>query len=134
MAPGGPGERMSIDEATRRLSGFRDRINGPTIMAALQVGGLNIQNRWKQYIRERAFETGTYERSVHMEEGELGADHATVDLGTDIVDDPYPFYLEFGTVNMAARPTARPAMDEEGDNAWNDFVQALEIIAMQELS
>lgn len=125
----GRGSTMSPQQAADRLGRFGDAISDPrAMMAALMAGGLLIQNRWKELIRDRFYETGTYMRSVHMEEGEQRSGFAEVLLGTDIVDDPYPFYGEFGTVNMEARPTARPAMDEEADNAFEAFVNAMDTI------
>ena len=32
----------------------------------------------------------------------------TVVVGTSLVDPPYPYFLEYGTSRMAARPSARP--------------------------
>lgn len=124
------GTSMTPQQAADRLGKFGDAISDPKLLtAALMAGGLLIQNRWKDLVRERFFETGTYMRSIHMEEGDAHRGFAEVLLGTDIIDDPYPFYGEFGTEHMAARPTARPAMDEEGDNAWAAFVEALELVA-----
>ena len=126
----GTGLSMTPQQAADRLAKFGNAIQDPTLlMAALMTGGLLIQNRWKDLVRERFFETGTYMRSIHMEEAEKRPGFAELHLGTDIIDDPYPFYGEFGTEHMAARPTARPAMDEEGDNAWMAFVEALEVVA-----
>ena len=39
----------------------------------------------------------------------LAAMEATASIGTNLVDPPYPYFLEFGTVNMPAYPAARPA-------------------------
>lgn len=33
-------------------------------------------------------------------------------IGTDLVDPPYPYFLEYGTSRMPAYPAARPAFDE----------------------
>jgi hypothetical protein len=41
----------------------------------------------------------------------------TAHVGTDLVDPPYPYFLEYGTSRMAARPSARPAFDEMKDTA-----------------
>lgn len=130
----GGGKHMTVDEAVARLEAFgRAMGNSENLMAALMAGGLLLENRWKELVRERFYETGTYMRSIHMEPGAQREGFAEVLLGTDIVDDPYPFYGEFGTVNMAARPTARPAIDEQGNAAWEAFVSALDTIAEQML-
>lgn len=134
LAGVGGGEHMTVDQAIARLEAFNRAMgSSDNLMAALMAGGLLLQNRWKELVRERFYETGTYMRSIHMEPGEQREGFAEVLLGTDIVDDPYPFYGEFGTRYMAARPTARPAIDEQGDAAWNAFVAALDTIAEQML-
>ena len=35
-----------------------------------------------------------------------------VTVGTNLSDPPYPYFLEFGTSRMYARPSARPAFEE----------------------
>jgi len=40
-----------------------------------------------------------------------------VTVGTDLVDPPYPYFLEFGTSRMSARPSARPAFEESKGQA-----------------
>ena len=42
----------------------------------------------------------------------LGAAAHTAHVGTDLVDPPYPYFLEYGTSRMPAYPAARPAWDE----------------------
>ncbi len=34
-------------------------------------------------------------------------------IGTNLTDPPYPFFLEFGTSRMSARPAGRPAFEEK---------------------
>jgi len=48
---------------------------------------------------------------------DLGAEAMTAEIGTDLADPPYPFYLEYGTSKMPAYPSARPAFDEMKDTA-----------------
>jgi len=75
---------------------------------ALKAGGLVIQNQWKRNIVDMgAVLTGTYLRSVSMEQ--TGPNEVTI--GSDIIDPPYPEYVEFGTSRMEARPAARNAID-----------------------
>lgn len=47
----------------------------------------------------------------------MGTAAVTAIIGTDIVNPPYPFFLEYGTSRMPAYPSARPAYDEMGDTA-----------------
>lgn len=47
----------------------------------------------------------------------LGAAAHTAEVGTDLTDPPYPFFLEYGTSRMPAYPAARPAWDEMGETA-----------------
>lgn len=42
-------------------------------------------------------------------------------VGSTLREPPYPFYLEFGTLNMEARPFMRPALDAIGPK----YLQAL---------
>ena len=48
---------------------------------------------------------------------ELAGQSAEATVGTNLVSPPYPYFLEFGTSRMAARPSARPAFDESKDEA-----------------
>jgi len=45
----------------------------------------------------------------------MGAAEMTAAIGTDLIDPPYPFFLEYGTSRMPAYPSARPAFDEMKD-------------------
>lgn len=80
--------------------------------AALKTGALTIQNRWKERVLSDAYKTGNYMRSIQVGEPEISATHARVEIGTDITNPPYPFFLEYGTSRMSARPTMTPAFDE----------------------
>jgi hypothetical protein len=53
-----------------------------------------------------------------QELGDLGRHGGmTAVIGTDLVDPPYPYFLEYGTSRMGARPSARPAYDEMSSTA-----------------
>ncbi len=50
------------------------------------------------------------------------------DIGTSLVDPPYPYFLEYGTVKMSARPSARPAFfvaQHEAEQAGTAALRAL---------
>lgn len=119
---------------------------GPEDMkTAVTAGALPIVNAWKE---KAPWETGTYRRSVHIggvtqpEAGgddshvkqreavpdpEVDATHVLVTIGTDIVDPPYPWFLENGTSRMGARPSAQPAWDENKDRAQEEIAAVLRL-------
>lgn len=41
--------------------------------------------------------------------GRLESQDGYADIGTSLVDPPYPYFLEYGTSRMEPRPAARPA-------------------------
>lgn len=118
---------------------------------ALVAGALVIQNEWKM---RTPYRTGTYRRSIHIgghtelssdfraprEKGtgrapagarrDLGARSAAgtaqarVIVGTNLVDPPYPVFLEEGTSKMSARPSAGPAFDAKKDEAVREIGEA----------
>jgi len=115
------------------------------LKTAVTAGAIPIQNAWKEKV---PVDTGTYRRSVHiggitqpeesgddghvkqrepLPEPELDADHVLVTIGTDIIDPPYPWFLEDGTAHMAAQPSAQPAWDETKDKAQEEIGAVLRI-------
>lgn len=74
---------------------------------ALHAGALEMEQEWKQRAPVR---TGTYRRSIHTQSKRSGRT-AEATVGTNLVNPPYPIFLEYGTSMMAARPSARPAFD-----------------------
>ncbi|MDP9326501.1 MAG: hypothetical protein M3O87_08220 [Candidatus Dormibacteraeota bacterium] len=116
--------------------------SGPeTLRLACSVGALPIANAWKE---KAAWETGTYRRSIHIggvtqPEGgsdrdvqrepvpqpEMSTEQVMVYIGTDIVDPPYPWFLEEGTATMDARPAAQPAFDENKEKAEQEIAAVL---------
>lgn len=95
-----------------------DDVEGPGKRAGLLAAGIYTQTQWKNAIARfpvhgkiphtGLVDTGTYLRSIQVESF---PDH--VEVGTDIVDPPYPFYLEFGTSRMPAYAHVRPMLDRE---------------------
>lgn len=93
------------------------------IEAALQVAVLPLEARWKELVPVK---TGTYRRSIHTEVLGRSATGASVMVGTNLTDPPYPVYLEFGTRRMPAHPSARPAFDERRGDVEREFRRAYE--------
>lgn len=124
-----------IPQAQRKIAELAAVSGMPILRAALTAGALPISNAWKE---GAAYDTGTYRRSIHIggitqpEGGDPpgrkigrkplpGPDEAegkvTIYVGTDIVDPPYPYFLEVGTSRMGAQPAALPAFDSRKDEA-----------------
>ncbi|HYI67134.1 MAG TPA: HK97-gp10 family putative phage morphogenesis protein [Candidatus Limnocylindrales bacterium] len=104
-----------------RMRALGDR-TGPAMATALEAAALPLENGWKENVRAYPLVlTGSYMRSIHHETGPAEAGRAVVLVGTDIVDPPYPKFLEFGTSRMSPKPTARPALDERGDEMRREF-------------
>lgn len=100
---------------------------------ALVAGALLVQNEWKA---NTPYRTGTYRRSIHIgghtdlasdfEGDDMGKPGgASVIVGTDITDPPYPAWLEEGTSKMAARPSAGPAFEAKKREAVKEIGDAL---------
>jgi HK97 gp10 family phage protein len=118
-------EMVGDKELAGQLGRIDHALRGQMLLAAVKSGAELILNRWKELIRDRAFRTGTYRRSTHIETITSTKDKAEVAIGTDITDPPYPVYLEMGTSTMEARPTARPAWDEKIEAAKREIMDAL---------
>lgn len=111
---------------------------GRAMATAAEAAALPLERRWKENVatyyarsgemgpggKRGLVETGTYLRSIHHEVESSGPGGAVVLVGTDIVDPPYPFYLEFGTSRMRPKPTARPALDESGEEMRREFSES----------
>jgi HK97 gp10 family phage protein len=116
-----------------------------SLRRALVAGAIPMQNRWKELAARK---TGTYRRSVHIggvtrPEGggddshvkereplpkpEEGRTHVVVTIGTDIVDPPYPWFLENGTAHMGAQPAAQPAFDETLEHSKHEIEAVLKL-------
>jgi HK97 gp10 family phage protein len=122
-----------VPEVLAQLNEMDRKLSGEVTSAALQAGALPIQNRWKELVRDRAHKTGSYMRSIHTEviAGHMGGRMREAIVGTDIVDPPYPFFLEFGTSRMAPRPTMRPALDEKASEAEAEVIDVLNVLLAQ---
>ncbi len=122
---------VGTPELVAQLNQLSDKARGEVTRNALVAGSLPFQNRWKQLVRDRAFKTGTYMRSIHTEvvKGQGGTMEAIV--GTDIVEPPYPFFLEYGTSRMAPRATMRPAWDETEEQVVQEVIDVVNILLSQ---
>lgn len=112
---------LGVPELQMKLRNLEVGLQGKLLQTAAQAGAFVIANRWKELAPYR---TGTYRRSIHVEPGQVSADAAEVVIGTDLTDPPYPYFLEYGTRYMAARPSMRPAFDEKRDEAIRVMTEA----------
>jgi HK97 gp10 family phage protein len=116
---------IGMPETLHALEAIEEATRGAKLAAVAVVGAMPIQNAWKQ---KAPIKTGTYRRSIHTETEAVNERAATVVIGTDITDPPYPIFLEYGTAHMAARPSAQPAFDEQVDKAISEAEAALRTI------
>lgn len=114
------------EDVSRRIRRMHDAVGSRALVTAGEAAAQPLVNAWKENIQAYpVILTGTYLRSVHHEVGDVDRDQVEILVGTDIVDPPYPLFLEFGTRYMSARPTARPAYDESQDEMAAEFVEAM---------
>lgn len=99
---------IGLDRLQAKLRTLTSEVAKAAVPAG-QAAALPIQDAWK---RKAPVKTGSYRRSIHTEVLEVSDERVVVGIGTDIIDPPYPKFLEFGTARMAPRPSARPAFDE----------------------
>lgn len=109
-------------QLSQRFKQLSAELAGSGLAAAAEAAALPLENRWKELTPYR---TGTYRRSIHHEPPVVTDDRVSVEVGTDITDPPYPFYLEFGTSRMPPHPSARPAVDETQGQIRTEFRDAL---------
>lgn len=76
-------------------------------VAAL-AGAQPILNEWKNRV---PIKTGSYKRSIAARITARNPFAVEVEIGTDIVNPPYPFFLEYGTSRNKARPSMTPAFE-----------------------
>lgn len=121
---------VGLPELRAKVDRFRDQVED-AMAISLEAAALPLENAWKDKIsnfyndagyvgpdgKRGLVETGTFLRSIHHER----ISSREVAVGTDIVDPPYPKYLEFGTSRMAPKPTARPALDESAPRMRSEF-------------
>lgn len=118
---------ISVDDSGLKLLGFKGKLK-TRAKIALRAGGNVVANRAKEIITDKGLiKTGTMRRSIHSEPvdefGEL-----SVKVGTSLEKPPYPWWLEFGTRKMEAKPFLRPALDESEKEALKEIGDVLKIL------
>lgn len=76
-----------------------------------------IENAWKRNVQTSFFKTGNYMRSIHSTVVARTSRTLELHIGTDLTNPPYPFFGEYGTSRMRARPTMTPAFTSEQNRA-----------------
>lgn len=116
--------RLEYREFQVDLHNYGDAMQGQGRDAALLAGAILLQTRWKQAIQKYPLiDTGTYLRSIsYTKVGQI------MEVGTDIVDPPYPFFLEYGTSKMAARVHVRPMLETAEPQVLREMETVLELI------
>lgn len=77
------------EELTRKFQQLSAEVQGEALVNTVQAGGTVIVNATKENIKKQGLiRTRQLSRSVHQEVTERAADHATVDVGTDLEYGP----------------------------------------------
>lgn len=113
---------IGVEETREALDKLSDEMAAQKLADALMAGALLIENYWKRIVPKK---TGTYMRSIHSELVHSDRGRAEVAIGTNIVDPPYPFFLEYGTSKMRPHPSARPAFDAKKGEAARETTATL---------
>lgn len=113
---------VGVEEAAGALNELGEELGGQRLVDATLAGAQILQNAWKVMA---PWKTGQYRRSIHREVRHQSPGRVQVTVGTDIVDPPYPYFLEFGTSKMPPHPSARPAFDETKDEVAREIEGAL---------
>lgn len=107
---------MAVRVEKRKLEGLvrafeSGQVGDALLKAVAERGQEIIKNNWSWYVPPRsspgeppAIETGTLDKSIE-------AVRIAVDHWRTRTTVKYGFYLEYGTVKMAARPFVRPAAE-----------------------
>lgn len=124
-----------VQAALDRLS---DQVASSNLEVAGMAGAMVVERTWKSLFRGKSeqsvpgvpprAQTGQYRQSIHTEVLEVTRSHAYLAVGSSIVNPPYPLYLEFGTARMAARPIARPAIEQSGAEALAAITSTLKAL------
>lgn len=119
------GMTLDIRDFERGLKAMDDALSEAAMVNALKLGAGVFQRSWK---RKVPYRTGTYRRSIRVKVMERSSQRVIVAIGTDIINPPYPLFLEYGTRHMAARPSARPAWDESKDGVEREVRTSLALM------
>lgn len=115
---------LGSEVLTRKLNRIKGGLS-QLIADSLMVGAMPLNDRWKENIQQWPLvRTGAYMRSVHVELVSQGPQSAEVMVGTNLVDPPYPYFLEFGTWAMTPKPVARNALDATYDDVVRESNRA----------
>ncbi len=122
------------------------KLSNVQIKAGLRSGGKIISNAAKENIKKHGLiKSGTMKRSVHVETPSRKGGGIFVQIGTNIVNPPYPAYHEFGSgpylipnafgrgitvqhPGYPARPWLRPALDDNQSKAVKEISDSLKIL------
>jgi len=115
---------VNMKEFEAQLQQLSKAVGSNIIEAALTLGGLKIQDEWQ---KEAPWKTHTFQRSIHVEYQKLSDYSGAVLIGTNLTEPPYPRYLEFGTIHMAANPSGRRAWDQSIDRAKKEVIDVLNL-------
>jgi hypothetical protein len=119
---------LGNDELHRKLDGIKHHL-GQLIADSLMVGAMPMNDRWKENIYSYPLvKTGAYARSVHVELVSQSMTGAEVMVGTNIVDPPYPYFLEFGTWAITPKGVARAALDATWGDVQRESQRAFEFL------
>jgi hypothetical protein len=91
---------VGVPEAAGALNAMGEELGGQALEDATLAGAYYPENAWKD---EVSYVTGQYKRSIHRKVTERTKGRVQVTIGTDIVDPPYPFVLEYGMTIRAKR-------------------------------
>lgn len=104
-----------------QLSALERVLRGQIVATGIKAAAMtHTEARWK---RTAPVDTGSYRRSIHTVIEDASWDYCRVVVGTDIIDPPYPWFLEVGTSRMSARPSARPAFDSTKNLVERDAIR-----------
>jgi HK97 gp10 family phage protein len=119
---------LDISDFEAGLRAMDDALSEQAMVNALKLGAGVFQRSWK---RKVPYRSGTYRRSIQVKILERGSQRVIVAIGTNIVDPPYPLFLEYGTRKMKARPSARPAWDESKAGVSDEVRKSLKLMIDQ---
>jgi len=125
---------LSGDDALRaKFHKMSYAVKGQSLVRAAHAGALPIANDAKAHAPVL---TGTLRRSIHTIAEHVGANQASVDIGTDVV---YAARIEFGFVgadslgrnyHQGARPYLRPALESGRGPAEREMADTMTALIM----
>lgn len=108
------------------VNGMIRDVSDYSARAALSAAALVVASEWRQAIYSYPLvDTGTYGRSIGFDIEKRDGEHVIAVVGTDIVEPPYPFFLEYGTSKMEAKVHARPAVERSEPAAMKQLEMVL---------